>query len=79
MEIRVGLRMRLVGLGKMVTIVHCHETRNPITKETHNMCLVRTDEGQDYYATDSDLEEVVEQATLQMESEDCSGATSGQS
>jgi hypothetical protein len=51
-------------LMERVTVIHCCETQSPITRETHVACLVRTDDGRDFYASDRDLTEMPEQTSF---------------
>lgn len=64
MEIRTGLRVWHKRLGKRVEIVHYQETVDSCANVASYMCLVRTDDGHDYYASGADLELVVEQSTF---------------
>jgi len=70
MDIRPGLRMRHKRLNQVVTIVHARDTRNPCTGEVFYQCLVRTDDGRDYYASHSDLEPAIEQTAFEETQDD---------
>ena len=69
MDIRVGRRMRHKRLGQMVTILHCTDTQDPMTLERHYACMVVADDGRQYYASERDLDESVEQGSFLTDSE----------
>jgi hypothetical protein len=62
--LRVGLRVRHARLDRMVTVVQCRDSRDPCTGEVSVWCTVRADDGQLYYASHLDLEQVAEQESL---------------